>query len=286
MPKENTHLLFADRLMARFTDPDIRILLRAYQEVFFLGAVLPDAFFYHPRKEVIAVSNRLHGTGDSPRDIIAAFILGARKQQALPEVAFAMGYLSHCTLDRVFHPIIRRLTGDYDDTDPEKRKIAQYRHRLIETALDHQINPGCRIDQMITLGPLSELRSMRILSDRTGVARKRLRKAYSLQRRANSLFQRKWAYIFARLLQKTGKSDLKIILPLFYAHLNSDRCLFPETLTVPAYEEKTERQGGIEDLLETAAGLTEKTFHAAYVLFKDGSASARTRLQALVPDKF
>ena len=286
MPKENTHLFFADRLLTRFSDPDIRILLQADPQAFFLGAVLPDAFFYHPRKDVIAVSRRLHGMGDSPPDIIAAFIFGAKAHHAMPDAVFAMGYISHCILDRVFHPIIRTLTGNYDDPDPEKKRIAQYRHRLIETALDRQINPSCRIDRMVALGRLSGLQSMRILSARTGVARKRLQEAFSLQRRANRLFQKRWAYVFAKLLQKTGKPDLNVILPLFYAHLNTDTCVFPDTVTVPAHDEKNERQGGIEDLLDAAAALAEKTFDAAYVLFKENSAPARTRLHALIPDKF
>jgi len=286
MPKENTHLFFADRLVRQFPDPDIRLLLQDNRCAFFLGAVLPDAFFYHPRKDVVAVSRRLHGVGDTPGGIVGAFVLSAGKYRALPDLAFAMGYLSHCLMDKVFHPTVRMLTGDYDNPDPDKRRTARYRHRLIETALDRQINTGCRVDRMISLGPLSGLASMRILSERTGVARKRLRKAYLLQRQANSLFQKKWAYWVVRILYKTGQSDRNIILPLFYAHLDVDACVFPETVTVPAHDENEERQGGIVDLLDAAARSAEKTFDAAYRLYKDNSASTRNRLKALVPDRF
>ena len=120
----------------------------------------------------------------------------------------------------------------------------------------------------------------------TSAQRKRLRKAYSIQRRANRLFQKRWAYLFARSLQKTGKPDLFIILPLFYAHLNVDACVFPETVTIPPHGENQERQGSIEDLLDTAAASAEEIFRAVYLLFKENSASARNRLQALVPDRF
>jgi len=286
LPKENTHLFFADRLVRQFPDPDIRLLLQDNRHAFFLGAVLPDAFFYHPRKDVVAVSRRLHGMGDTPGDITGAFILGARKDNTLPDLAFAMGYLSHCFLDMAFHPTVRMLTGDYNDPDSDNRRTARYRHRLIETALDRQINTGCRVDRMIALGHLSGLASMRILSERTGVARKRLQRAYILQHRANSLFQKKWAYRVVRILQETGKPDLKIILPLFYAHLDVDACEFPETVTVPAHDEEEERQGGIKDLLDAAAASAAKTFDAAFRLYKDNSASACNRLQDLIPHRF
>jgi hypothetical protein len=286
MPKENTHLFFADRLLHRFPDPDILLLLKENRNPFFLGAVLPDAFYYHPRKDVTGVSKRLHGITDNPGDIIAAFIHGAREHRSPPDAAFALGYLSHCLLDRAFHPTIRILTGDYDDPDPEKRKASQYRHRLIETALDRRINDSCRLDRMIALGPLSSLSSLRILSARSGVARKRLYRAYSLQRRANRLFRKTWAYRVARIIQKAGNSDIEIILPLFYAHLNVDPCAFPDTVPVPADDENKQRQGGIDDLLDAADASAERGFHAAYRLFQVGSAPERSRLLALVPDKF
>ena len=95
-----------------------------------------------------------------------------------------------------------------------------------------------------------------------------------------------WAYRFAILLKRAGKPGLDVILPLFYAHLNTDPCVFPDSVTIPAYGENPQRQGGVEDLLDTAAALTEKSFEAAFTLFTDNSASARTRLQALVPDRF
>ena len=285
MPKENTHLFFADRLLANLPDPEIRDLLQARQQAFYLGAILPDAFFYHPKNDVNTVSQRLHGIGDTPRNIISAFILESIRHQTPEDAAFAMGYLSHCTLDRVFHPIIRRLTGDYGDPDPEKKNSAQYRHRLLETALDREINNSCFMDQMIELKPLRELHSIHILAKRTGIFPKRLRKAFSIQRRANSLFRKHWAYLFARLLERSGKSGLDIVLPLFYSHLATDPCVFPEKVAVFDFETGKEEAGDIETLMDISAGLAEKVFQAAFRFLNEGTTITRFRLQSLIPDK-
>jgi hypothetical protein len=286
MPKENTHLFFAHRLLKDLHDPEIRGLLKDRQQAFLLGAILPDAFFYHPKKDVNTVSQRLHGIDDTPRNIASAFILESIRHQAPADAAFAMGYLSHCTLDRVFHPVIRRLTGDYDDPDPGKKNRARYRHRLLETALDRQVNTCCFMDQMIQVKYLGELHSIRTLAKRTGVLPVRLRKAFSLQRRANGLFRKHWAYLFTRMLERSGKFGLDIVLPLFYAHLATDPCRFPETVAFFDSETGREAAGGFETLMDISSGLAEKVFKAAFCFFKEGTTVTRFRLQSLIPDKF
>ena len=90
----------------------------------------------------------------------------------------------------------------------------------------------------------------------------------------------------ARLIEKSGKSQLKVILPLFYAHTDPDGRLFPEEVMIPSFEGRGERQGSIEELLDASAVLAEKIFNAACIFFKQGDDSNLSRLKSLVPDKF
>ena len=286
MPKENTHLFFAQMLLERLSGRDPYSLLEDHKKEFFLGSILPDAFFYHPKREVNAVSKRLHGIGDNPREITAAFLMGARDRLAVQDLAYTLGYLSHCALDKVFHPIIVNLSGNYRDPDPVKRSAAQYRHRLLETDLDRRINTRCFVGQMIDLRPLSGINSLGILSERTKVSLTRLKFSYRLQRRANRLFKTKWAYYLARLIEKSGKSELKVILPLFYAHTDPDGRLYPEEVMIPSIEGSGDRQGSIEEMLDAAAVVAEKIFDAACIFYQQGGDSNLSRLKSLVPEKF
>jgi hypothetical protein len=254
-----------------------------------LGSILPDAFFYHPMAHVRTVSKRLHGIGDNPHEIIGAFIAAAGPQQAYPDAVFTFGYLSHLSLDSIFHPVINHYSGNYDDADAKKRSTVRYHHRLLETALDYRINDCCSMEKMIDPKLLSSLSSMRILSRRSAISETKLRYAFICQLKMNRLFTKNWAYLLTRLLEKLRKTEFSVILPLFYAHLRVDNQRFPEKIHIPYRQGHEARQRSVQDLLDESIVVAEKMIHAAYSLFKTGDYSIDgwlSEFETLLPQKF
>jgi hypothetical protein len=275
MPKENTHLFFAKMLCDDLTGKDYGSRLHDNRKAFYLGCVFPDAFFYHPRKDVEAVSKKLHDIGDQPYEIIDDFVSEARKQNSYCDLAFAMGYLSHLSLDRIFHPVIDRICKDENDRTPDKQEAEEYRHRLLETSLDRQINKTCFVTEMIDIYQLSTLISLNVLSQRVGVSENELKAAFVHQHKINKLFMKKWAYLWARLLKKLGKSSYHSILPLFYAHLKKEHMAFPQEFIVSVSENGKQEEESINGLLKKAEALAEKLFDYTNLVFNDTDRSIR-----------
>ena len=100
------------------------------------GALAPDAPYYHRfgGSTYESIAEAIHGSGgedtyDVPRTILS-------RSDAAAEVAFAFGFLSHCVVDAVFHPMIYFFTGNYYHEDPGERLHARRRHRALEVYID------------------------------------------------------------------------------------------------------------------------------------------------------
>jgi hypothetical protein len=169
----------------------------------------------------------------------------------------------------MFHSIINNLCKDDDDLTPEKQLNEDYRHCLMETSLDRQINDRCYLEKMIDLYHLSTLVSLDVLSRRVEVSENELKSAFVHQHKINKLFTRKWAYIWARLLKRMGKSNYHSILPLFYAHLKKEQMDFPKEIKVTVSEDEMQEKESVDSLLAKAKALSEKLFDYAYFVFND-----------------
>ena len=273
MPKENTHLYFAKLLCDELTDKEYSSHLKDNEKAFYLGCVFPDACFYHPQENVEAVSRKLHGIGDNPYEIVNAFLTEAREQGSNRDLAFTMGYLSHLSLDRIFHPIINKLCKDDDDISPDRQLNEDYRHRLMETSLDREINKSYFMDKMIDIYELSLLRAMTVLSQRVEVPENELKSAFVHQHKINKLFMKKWAYLWARLLKRLGKSSYHSILPLFYAHLKKEGMELSKEINGTASPYGTREEESIDSLLAKAKALAERLFDYAFLVFNDTESS-------------
>ncbi|MGE4555906.1 MAG: zinc dependent phospholipase C family protein [Desulfovibrionaceae bacterium] len=135
MPKETTHLCFADRLVRTRSedaspDPRLAAVLRAFPQGLLWGAVSPDVFYYGFSKRLEAASGNLHGVGEKAARPRALTVLNAACASRSGELfAFCLGLVSHIVLDVWLHPAVRAFSGE-----PESPETL-YRHRLIETWL-------------------------------------------------------------------------------------------------------------------------------------------------------
>ncbi|EWY42315.1 hypothetical protein N825_18675 [Skermanella stibiiresistens SB22] len=145
MPKELTHILFADSVSQRLRSAGQSGLadsLAGDRASFHFGSMAPDTLFYQVTVPLLDRDHRpwgdvIHGgagedTGAPIRDMLEQ--LAGTGDDA--KFAFVCGFLTHMALDIVFHPWVYAVSGQYYDDDPVRRTESQARHRLVESWLD------------------------------------------------------------------------------------------------------------------------------------------------------
>lgn len=141
MPKELTHIIFADRVAKAFRGRG-----DAGRDLYRFGAIAPDTLFY---ELLIPGFDRAYGrwgdmihgengedTGRPVVELLGRLRAGAQGADPEAVLAFIRGFLTHMALDATFHPWVYAASGQYYDPDPEARSQARLRHRLIESWLD------------------------------------------------------------------------------------------------------------------------------------------------------
>jgi len=217
MPKENTHIHFADTLLESLSDGPRKEILTSHLKEYYLGAISPDIYFYHRDESKTKISASLHGcNGEKTNGIIMAML---KAPQGPKDFAFAAGYMTHTVLDMTFHPVIYYLAGNYYDEDPIKEASAQYRHRYLETALDMVVAGRLKSNRILTIGLLNCLKFNDYLKEEFKVYPEETAATLKRQLSLNDLMTRRTLYpIFAPFAG--GKSNRG----LFYGNiLKQDR---------------------------------------------------------------
>lgn len=144
MPREVVHWAVVQEA-CRLLAPDslARQCLTSYPAVAQLGAVAHDAPYYRKGGGSLLqpFANLLHGSapGDPSAPLASALAhstsLNTTAEQHVA-LAFVLGMYSHACTDITFHPFVFYFTGEYHDSDPQRRLRAQQRHRILEVYLD------------------------------------------------------------------------------------------------------------------------------------------------------
>src|SRR4030042_3716187 len=103
MPKENTHLYFANKISEKIENMDLKSAIKENLDYFYLGSITPDVFFYGKNKKTTDVSEFFHKEG----------AIDYVKENIAQNPVFSLGILTHIILDDIFHPIIESSSGDY-----------------------------------------------------------------------------------------------------------------------------------------------------------------------------
>jgi hypothetical protein len=149
MPKELTHILFADQLIDRL-DRNGRAalaqLLRHNRPTLHFGSIATDTLYYGLTFPIIdrdyahwgEIVHGGHGedTGTPIREMLFRLQDQPENKENDARFAFVCGFLSHMALDIVFHPWVYAVTGPYYDADPDRQADSQMCHRLVESWLD------------------------------------------------------------------------------------------------------------------------------------------------------
>jgi hypothetical protein len=228
LPKENTHLYFAHSIPERLPDKRLGDLIRHEIASFYFGSIIPDTFYYSPKKEVIAISEILHGRSGNPtNEMIFSLLKVAKETREERDFVFALGFITHCVLDIVFHPVIYYLSGNYYDSDKEKADDAVYLHRHLETDLDRQVNQEFYYEKLIKLQLLDVLHLDEVLERKFKLKKNLLASLLKRKRILLALSRTTIFYKFIYFLYAIGVIKHKLFLGIFYANLKDDNRSLP-----------------------------------------------------------
>ncbi|WP_029008527.1 zinc dependent phospholipase C family protein [Azospirillum halopraeferens] len=228
MPKELTHILFADSVRDA-----LPAAAAGHTADLHFGAIAPDVFYYRaPRPgaavDLYARGEAVHGaagedTGAVPvamLDRIAGLPAGEERER---RAAFLCGFLTHMALDMAFHPwVVHRAGAD---------RLATARHLLLESWLDLvmlrraglDLGRWRPLDAVRANGP-SNRAALDLLAGALGPARGEdaaaMRRAlawqYRVQMTATRLFPSRLAARAAALADRAAGGTLKERVALFY----------------------------------------------------------------------
>lgn len=220
MPKENTHLYAAHKIVQKLENQDLRgIIVRNIHE-YYLGSISIDTMVYYPGSA--KASDFMHGMKSPTNEFIVKLLDSAKQTHSAKDLAFAFGLITHAALDATMHPLINRYAGDFYDNDTKKRRRAVYIHRYLETKIDQRFNKLFRLQRDIALRSYDGLSFPIILSSETGIPPRRFNYALRIQVLTNRLFNNHAAYWLATMMYKLGILQ-RTVLGVFYHHLLKDQ---------------------------------------------------------------
>jgi hypothetical protein len=236
MPKENTHLWFASTLLEEIRDRSMLEALRSGMSFYRLGSFIPDTCYYN--SSIDRISLTLHGQTGLRTNLMILSVLD--RARGMDDIAFILGYITHCALDITFHPMIDALSGDYYDRDPVVRENAQFRHRLLETCIDLKLGHTLRVYRLARPRLLRGLAFEDIVSREFSVPAATLEATLRKQLLFNRAFASPAAYRLAVRLHSLGILRSLSLLGLFYecARLDPDCIQDPISYTNPYTGEK------------------------------------------------
>jgi hypothetical protein len=239
MPKELSHILIAQKVLAELKKTGIKRLARIIEQnlpAFYLGAIIPDAFFYDATpllglsRDTTKMSRALHQKETVQNDARAVGFFDAITLDPhgwRSKVAFAAGIVTHTVSDRVIHDVIDYYTGTWD----QKGSLALATHRQLETLMDMVLLRSLHLhprqfpfERLIdvphpTLNILFQFYLSHLFEVQQGPAPRLLRSlkmAHAQQRLCFRLFAVKALYHIMNLSNKLAAGRLGVLSSLFY----------------------------------------------------------------------
>jgi hypothetical protein len=270
LPKENTHILFINDIVYAMKCEDTKTVLRANYESLCFGSIVADTFFYSSNKDVMEISEKLHGKeGENTNELTFHLLDRARLHRSDHLLCMTSGYISHCVFDMIFHPVIYYLVGNYYDQNESVRQNAIYRHRLMETRLDHDINNSFYLDNILNSNDRLIHDILEIIAGKYNIGNDHLIKAYKKQLIINKCFRNGLAYRLIFYLDKLKILDFSKILPLFYHHLQRDNLEIAERIEYRDIVHGRKMTESLSDLFLSAKSESIHRINAAFAYYHD-----------------
>lgn len=260
MVYENTHLFAADRIARGVGDADLYDILNANVDYYHLGAVFPDTLSYASEASIKKVASYLHGeSGTPPRRVVFQVLDQLREKADEKNLAFICGFLTHCAMDIVFHPVVFYFSGYHPQNSPAETEKTMYLHWHFETEIDKKFNDTFYLDKLVKPNILKDLTITAFLNLPSTTIRSALNKQIVyFGRTRNRLF-----YTIFRLLAKFGIVKRKFIAG-FYANLKRDRRRLPEKIKYHDLISGEMKETSLDTLMEEGVQLGVKMIEAAH----------------------
>jgi len=278
MPKENTHLWFAQETLHHIPDRQLLRDISGHLGCYYLGSFIPDTFFYASGQTLSDISEILHGKDGALTNEAVLSVL--ENACGMRDIAFVLGYVSHCALDIAFHPVVNALAGDYYDKDPVQRSRSAYLHRRIETCLDKRINNRLRIYRLTSPGLVRGLAYEDFIIRRFSASGRALERMLFKQLFINRLFESRAVYTMLRLSYGLGILRHQEVLSLFYADVGDSACCLQDPITYYDSNARSEKQVSLDALFTRARDTALAMMLAAYG-YARGSVSREQLLNAI-----
>jgi hypothetical protein len=260
MAYENTHLWAADAVRERLQSSVLKKLITDSIDCYYFGAVFPDTLSYSNDKKIREISNFLHGkTGIYSNDVVFEVLDMTKRIGDKKNLAFICGFLTHCAMDIVFHPIIVYFSGYKPSNRPWKASKSAYLHWHYETYIDKRFNNNFYLDKIINPGVVRDLAVSSILNISEKIILDSLTKQISYFRRNRSqLF-----YKLYRMLNKTGLVERKYLAG-FYANLEVDPMRLPDNLHYRDIISGENKETTMDGLMDEGINMGLKMVESAY----------------------
>jgi len=224
MPKENTHLYFSKNIN-KVNMPYTGIINQNIN-YYYLGSVTPDTFYYSKNIDIQKVSDVIHGKyGQPTNELIFDLLDLAKKNNDEKILSFTMGFITHCYLDIIFHPIIFYLTGNFYDENLTRREEAIFRHRRLEVTIDQKLNKDSYFENLIDKKIFKDINFIEILSNSFNIPPEDVELSFERQYVLNKIFHKKYYLNILYFLNKIGILNRKSEVSLFYGNLKNDYIL-------------------------------------------------------------
>ena len=264
MPKENTHIYFADNLRAKITKQSIKELVDNNLDYYYLGSITPDVFWYSKDKKIEKIAKHIHGDSNITNEIIFELLDVAKESKSEEDLAFILGFLTHCSLDITFHPMIMYLTGNYHSPDKEIGDRAKYSHRHFETYLDEKLKHDFSIAKNTSVCSLKDLTVFNFFCSKFQVTSKELVGIYKRHRFLTGLFRNSFVFSAASFLNKINIMHNYSELALFYNILKKDKKEWGDEFDYQDLIDGSKLHANVKALFSQATDLALDYFSAAW----------------------
>ncbi|KKQ61455.1 MAG: hypothetical protein US81_C0006G0011 [Parcubacteria group bacterium GW2011_GWE2_38_18] len=268
MPKENTHLYFSHKLIKRIEKNSIVEIIKKNLKFFYFGSVMPDTFYYSGNDDIVKISETIHGRfGNLTNEMVFDFLDAAKAKKSGSDLAFTFGFLTHCALDMVFHPVIYYLSGNYYDPKPAKAEDAIYLHRHLETYLDKKVNHKYYFNDMVDCSIVDKLSFDDIIEKKFNLTEKDIIKVLKRKSLLLKLLKLDFIYYPLYFSYKLHLVKLKFLLGIFYGNIKRDNRVIPDVINYRDLITGEKLQITVEELFEKSYLLVKNMINAAHAYY-------------------
>ena len=260
MVYENTHLWAAEQIRSRIKNSTIEETIGNNLDYYHLGAIFPDVLYYSKDPKISEAAHFLHGKAGAPTNVFIFDVLDQiRDTLDKKNLTFICGFLTHCAMDIVFHPVVFYFSG-YDPNDDQSGQLhSGYLHLHYETIIDRHFNKRIFLENIIKPTIVKDL----IIPSIRNISQQDIMDCLKKQIFYFRLIHSRLYYLIFKIFAKMDLVDKRLVAG-FYANLNVETKKLPEKLNYRDIISGSDKEANLEELMEDGLNMAVKMIEAAY----------------------